>query len=233
MVNIQSQIEMTQELNQYVEKVSLRENDLFSELRQITKLDSHAVMQITPLQAQFLSLLVKMIDARRTIDIGTYTGYSSLAVALSLPNNSLTISCDINPIWTSIAEKFWIKGGVREKIELKLAKAVDTLSQLIAEGQDNSFDFIFIDADKLNYIKYFEMSLSLIRKGGLIAIDNTLLYGSVAIDKIKQDDLKNTKSLTVQDVMEIKKLNKSLLADHRIDFCLLPLGDGLTVIRKK
>ncbi|MGZ4160800.1 MAG: class I SAM-dependent methyltransferase [Neobacillus sp.] len=233
MIKIRRQIEMTDALNDYITKYSLRESEVLAELRRVTELDSHHLMQITPIQGQLLAFLAKAIGAKKTIDIGTYTGYSALCVALALPNDSKTIACDINAYWGNIAEAFWKKAQVSHKISLQLQDAANTLNKLINNGEPETFDFILIDADKVNYDKYFEQSMILIRKGGIIVIDNTLLYGSVLITNIAQDDLRDTISLTVQDVYAIQKLNAKLAVDDRIDQSLLPVGDGLTIIRKK
>ncbi len=224
---------MTPELNDYIVEHSLREAEVLRDLREETQRDPFSVMQITPIQGQFLALLVKMLGAKRSIEIGTYTGYSALWVALAMPPDSFTIACDINSYWGSIAKQFWAKAGVAEKIDFRLGEAEETLKQLIKNGESGTFDFVFIDADKCNYGKYFELSMDLVRNGGMIVVDNTLLYGSVLMNDIVQADLKDTISLTVADVAAIKELNRRLLNDRRIEISMLPVADGLTIIIKR
>ena len=172
-------------------------------------------MQITPEQGQFMQLLLRLTGARRTIEIGVFTGYSALITALALPEDGQVIACDISDEWTSLGRPYWQEAGVAHKIDLRLAPALETLNTLTGP-----FDFAFIDADKVNYDAYYERCLQLVRPGGLILIDNTLWHGDV-INPAKQD----------ADTLAIRALNKKLQADPRIDLSLLPLGDGLTVCR--
>jgi caffeoyl-CoA O-methyltransferase len=180
----------------------------------------HAGMQISPDQGQFMALLVQMLGARRTIEIGVFTGYSALSVALALPPEGRVIACDVNEEWTSIGRKHWQKAGVAGKIDLRLAPALETLDKLLAAGE-GSYDFAFIDADKGNYLAYYERCLKLVRRGGLIAIDNTLWSGKVA-----------DPAVTEGDTVAIRAFNDALHADKRVALSLLPVGDGLTLALK-
>lgn len=215
-------LNLTPELYQYMCSVSLREPAILKSLRKETaKLASHE-MQISPEQGQFMAFLVELIGAKKTLEIGVYTGYSSLAVALALPDNGRIIACDCNAETSTIAKRFWQKAGVAQKLDLKLAPALDTLDQLIEQGESNSFDFVFIDADKQNYTHYYERALSLARRGGLILIDNVLWSGRVA-------DAKNHD----QSTEAIRKLNQTIYIDPRVSISLIPLSDGLTLVRKR
>lgn len=212
---------ITEELYNYMLTVSLREPDVLRELRHETALDEHANMQIAPEQGQFMALLVKMIGARKTLDIGVFTGYSSLCIGLTLPKDGRVVACDVNREWTDTAKRYWQKAGVADKIELRLAPARQTLEELLAEGAAASFDFAFIDADKISYDQYYEYCLKLIRPGGLIAIDNVLWDGAVADETV--DD---------PDTMAIRDLNKKIHSDSRVEISLVPIADGLTLTRK-
>ena len=214
--------QVTPELYQYLLSISVQEHPLLLELRKETKKLYTANMQIAPEQGQFLQLIIKLLGAINVIEVGTYTGYSSLAMALALPKNGKIIACDTNESWTSIAKSFWGMAGVQEKISLKLAPAKETLEKLIAMGQAESFDLVFIDADKINYQAYYEKSLKLIKDGGLIIIDNVLWDGKVAND--------NDCDAQTQC---IKDFNSYISQDKRVDISLIPLGDGLMLARKK
>ena len=179
-------------------------------------------MQISPEQGQFLALLAKLIGARNCIEVGTYTGYSSLAIALALPADGRLIACDINPKTTAIARQFWREAAVDTRIELRLQPAERTLDELIAADGAARYDFAFIDADKTNYRTYYEKLLTLIRPGGLIAVDNTLWSGGVA-------DPKDTSA----DTMALREFNDHVHKDERVDLALVPIGDGLTLLRKR
>ena len=181
-----------------------------------------AGMLVSAEQGQFMQLLVKALGIRRAIEIGVYTGYSSLCVALAMPDDGRIIACDVSEEWTSVARRFWEQAGVAHKIELRLAPAQETLDILLANDLANSFDFAFIDADKTSYKDYYERALELIRPGGLVAIDNTLWNGAVA-DESNQTD----------DTRAIRELNTFVHADERVDMCLLPVGDGLTLALKR
>jgi predicted O-methyltransferase YrrM len=215
-------IAVSPELAAYIRRVSLREPDVLRRLREDTAKHPRISMQISPEQGQFMALLIHMLGARRTLEIGVFTGYSSLAVALALPEDGRMIACDVSEEYTSVARRYWREAGVEGKIDLRLRPAVQTLNDLIALGQAASFDFAFIDADKENYENYFERCLTLIRPGGLIAIDNVLWSGRV-VDAADQD----------ADTRAIRSFNKKLLADDRVWLSLLPIRDGLTLACKK
>jgi predicted O-methyltransferase YrrM len=209
-------------LNAYMQSVSLREPDVLTRLRNETSRQSMSMMQIAPEQGQFMQLLVKALGIRRAIEVGVFTGYSSLCVALAMPGDGRIVACDVNKEWTDIARRYWKEAGVDNKIELRLAPALETLDKLIEEQLQNKFDFAFIDADKAGYRDYYERALVLIRPGGLIAIDNTLWSGSVA------DESNQTEA-----TQAIRDLNRHIHADERVDISLLPIGDGLTLALKR
>jgi predicted O-methyltransferase YrrM len=209
-------------LYQYLVAHSVREPPILARLREATRALPDAMMQIGAEQGQFMALLVKLIGARRCIEVGTYTGYSSLVVALALPEDAKIITCDIDPQTTAIARQFWREAGVAARIELVLQPALKTLTELLAKGGAGSFDFAFIDADKPGYHAYYEKILELIRTGGLIAVDNTLWSGDVA-DPTANDG--NTAAL--------RAFNDHVHRDERVDLSLVPIGDGLTLIRKR
>lgn len=211
-----------EKLYPYLLSVSLRDSELLKALRDETSRDTMSVMQIAPEQGQFMALLIKLLGARKALEIGTYTGYSSLSVALALPEDGQLIACDISKEWTDIAQKYWQKAGVSNKISLRLAPALETLDELIADGESNTFDFAFIDADKENYLAYYEKALELMKPGGLIVLDNVLWSGHV-IDPEKND----------VDTEAIREVNKFLHTDKRVDLSMLPLADGLTLCRKR
>jgi predicted O-methyltransferase YrrM len=208
-------------LYQYVLDVSLREHPAQKELRDVTRSHPFSEMQISPEQGQFMAMLIKLIDARRTIEVGVFTGYSALSVALALPPDGHIIACDVSHKYTDTAHQLWKKAGVSHKIDLRIAPALDTLHALIAEEQAGQFDFAFIDADKVNYDAYYENCLALLHPGGLIAIDNTLRQGRVAHPAQNED------------TAALQALNKKLHQDERIDLSLLPISDGLTLARKR
>jgi caffeoyl-CoA O-methyltransferase len=205
----------------YLVTNSVREHPVLAELREATRTHAHAGMQIAPDQGQFMALLVKLIGARRTLEIGVFTGYSSLAVALALPDDGHILACDINDEYTKVARKFWQRAGVAHKITLVLAPALETLNARLAAGEAGSYDFAFIDADKTGYDDYYERCLQLLRPGGLITVDNVLWSGAVARPSKDAD----TKAL--------QAFNRKLHGDERIDVSLLPVGDGLTLARKR
>jgi predicted O-methyltransferase YrrM len=206
----------------YMRRVTLREPALLARLREETAHDPRSSCQISAEQGQFMALLMHSIGARRTIEIGVYTGYSALVVALALPDDGRVIACDINEEWTSIARRYWREAGVDGKIDLRLAPALATLDGLIASGQANQFDFVFIDADKPNYANYYERALVLLRAGGLIGVDNVLWSGRV-IDASFDDP----------DTLAIRAFNEQLKNDHRVWLSMLPVRDGLTLACKK
>lgn len=209
-------------LYDYLTAHSLRESDVLKRLRAETARLPMARMQIAPEQGQFMALLVRLLGARKTLEVGVFTGYSSLCVAQALPPGGKHVACDVSEEWTSIGRRYWQEAGVAEKIDLRLAPALATLDALLAEGQEGSFDFAFIDADKLSYDAYYERALRLVRPGGLIAIDNVLWGGSVA-DPSDQDE----------DTRAIRALNDKIHQDDRVEMSLLPLGDGLTLAMKR
>ncbi len=215
-------LDLSGELYDYLLKVSLRDTDVQKSLRQDTDQLEMGIMQISADQGQFMALLVKLINAKRIIEVGTFTGYSALVMAQALPETGELIACDVSEEWTNIACRYWEQAGVADKIDLRLAPALETLDSLLAEGQAGSFDFAFIDADKPNQLNYYERCIKLMRKGGLIAIDNVLWGGSV-IDPDNQ----------TPDTVAIREFNDFMLSDDRVDISLLPIGDGLTLARKK
>jgi len=215
-------IELTDRLYRYLISVSLREDKLLRRLRRETERLPMGGMQISPEQGQFMALLIELTRARKALEIGTFTGYSSLAVARALPPDGRLICCDVSPVYTAIARKYWQAAGVAGKVTLELGPALPTLERLIAKGEAGSFDFAFIDADKPNYRKYYERCLTLVRPGGLIAVDNVLWSGRPA-DARRQD----------ADTKAIRAFNRHLLKDSRVLVSMLPLGDGLTLALKR
>ncbi len=209
-------------LYDYLLAVSLREPEVLRRLREETARHPQAEMQIAPEQGQFMGLLARLIGARKCLDVGVFTGYSALAVALALPFDGRLVACDVSEEFTSIARRYWREAGVEPLIRLHLAPAVRTLESLLGDGEGGTFDFAFIDADKTSYALYFERVLELLRPGGLMAIDNVLWSGKVA-DPALHD----------ADIDAIRALNERLLGDERIDLSLLPVGDGLTLARKR
>ena len=214
-------LEVDDALLAYLVDHSVREHPAQQALRAATASHPHGGMQISPEQGQFMALLVKLIGARRAIEVGVFTGYSALTVALALPDDGLLLACDISDEYTRVGRPFWEQAGVADKIELRLAPARDTLDARLAAGEAGRYDFAFIDADKTGYDDYYERCLRLMRQGGLIAIDNTLWGGSVA------------RPSADADTTALQRLNAKLLGDERIDLSLLPIGDGLTLARKR
>ena len=213
---------LSDELYAYLLDVSLRESPVMRRLREETASLEQAGMQIGPDQAQFMALLVELLGARYALEVGTFTGYSALAVALALPDDGRLVACDVSEEWTAIGRRYWKEAGVAQKIDLRLAPAIDTLDGLLAEGRAGTFDFAFIDADKEGYDAYYERALELIRTGGLIALDNTLWEGKV-LDA----------AVTDPDTSAIRALNRKLTGDERVTLSLVPVGDGLTLARKR
>lgn len=215
-------IGLSDALHRYLLDVSLREPEILSRLRAETATLPDARMQISPEQGQLMALLVRLTGARRILEIGTFTGYSALIMAQALPADGQLVACDVSETWTAIGRRYWAEAGVLDRITLWLAPALTTLDGLLAEGEAERFDLVFIDADKESYEAYYERALALIRTGGLILIDNTLWGGSVV-------DLTRTDPGTVA----IRAFNQALKADARIDLSLIPIGDGLTLARKR
>lgn len=215
-------ISFTPALYDYYQKMTLREPIILKKLREETTNLVGAQMQISPEQGQLMALLMELLNARKTIDIGTFTGYSALVVALALPSDGKVISCDVSHDATKVAKSFWQEAGVSDKIDLRIAPALETLQQLIDNGESSTFDFAFIDADKNNYENYYEMCLRLLRRGGLIAIDNVLWSGAVANPAIND-----------AQTNAIRALNAKILKDERVTLSMIPIGDGLTLVRKR
>jgi len=214
-------INLTETVYRYLRDVSLREPELLRRLRDETAALPEANMQIAPEQGQFMALLVQLMGARRAIEVGVFTGYSALAVALALPADGRLLACDVDHDWTARARRYWTEAGVAAKIDLRLAPALTTLDNLLAEGQAGQFDFAFIDADKGNYIPYYERLLTLLRPGGLIVVDNVLWDGRVA-DPADND----------ADTVALRAFNEHLHGDERITLSLVPIGDGLSLALK-
>jgi O-methyltransferase len=218
---MRSQIDITPDLLDYLRDVSLRDDDILKDLRAETAGRPDAIMQILPEEAQFLAFLIRLTGARRILEIGTYTGYSALCMARALPSGGLLVTCDIDPEPTAVAQRYWKRAGVTDKIDLRLADARDTLPALLGQYGPDSFDLAFIDADKAGYPHYYQHAKALIRPGGLIVIDNTLWSGRV-IDPTDHHD----------DTLGIRHINQILRDDQQIDLVLLPMADGVTLVRK-
>jgi predicted O-methyltransferase YrrM len=209
-------------LGAYYAGVAVRETGVFAELRAETAKLPMARMQIAPEQGQLMALLVKLCGARRCIEVGVFTGYSTLAVATALPDGGEVLACDISEEWTAIARRYWRKAGVEGKIRLVLAPALKTLDAELAAGHAGRYDFAFIDADKTAYADYYERCLQLLRANGLIAVDNTLWSGRVADAKVRDADTE-----------ALRAFNTKVATDARVDLCLVPIADGLTLLRKR
>jgi predicted O-methyltransferase YrrM len=209
-------------MHDYLLDISVKEHPVATALRERTSTMEMANMQIAPEQGQFIQFLLTALNAKKTLEIGTFTGYSALITALSLPEDGKLISCDISDEWTKIGEAYWQQAGVNEKIDLRIAPAIQTLDELESSGHTNSFDFIFIDADKINYLNYYEAALRLIKKSGLIVIDNIFWGGKVA--DVNEID---------EDTQAIKALNMRIKNDERVFSCALPIADGLFLVQPK
>ena len=215
-------IPLTDSLYEYLIDVSLREPALLLALREETAGMRNRSMQISPEQGQFMALLARLAGAKRCLEIGVFTGYSSLAVALALPEDGRIVACDVSEEWTAVARRYWAAAGMDQKIDLRLAPALQTLDALVADGQSGRFDFAFIDADKERYLEYYERVLRLLRPGGLVAVDNTLWSGRVADPEVADED-----------TVALRHFNECLHRDERVDLSLVPIGDGLTLARKR
>ena len=209
-------------LSDYIQSISLREPDFLKQLREETAKLSIARMQISPEQGQLMALLVQLMGAKKTLEIGVFTGYSALAVALALPVDGKMIACEISEAHTAIAKDFWGRAGVSEKIDLRIAPALETLEKLIAEGETGSFDLAFIDADKRSYENYYERALTLLRPGGLILIDNVLWSGKVT-----------DPTITDKQTQAIREFNQKIHQDSRISLSVMAIADGLTLALKR
>ena len=215
-------IRMDEDLNAYLREVSVREPDVLRRLREETGKMDHALMQISPEQGQFMALLVELLGAQKALEVGTFTGYSALRVALALPADGRLVACDVSEEWTQVGRRYWEEAGVAGKIDLRIAPGLETLATLIAGGEAGTFDIAFIDADKENYGAYYEGALELVRPGGMVLVDNVLWQGKV-IDPEKQD----------ADTKAIRALNAKLHGDTRVTLSMIPIGDGLTLARKR
>jgi predicted O-methyltransferase YrrM len=217
-----STLGLEHQLYDYLLSISLREPDILASLREETAQHPMGMMQIAPEQGQFMELMVQLMGATKTLEIGVFTGYSALCVALALPPNGQIIACDVSEEYTAIARRYWEAAGVANKISLQLGPAINTLDKLIAEGQAGTFDFAFIDADKENYEAYFERSLQLVRNGGLIVIDNVLWSGRVADPQVQDES-----------TTAIRTFNEKLRNDPRVSLSVVPIADGLTLALKR
>ena len=216
-------ISLTDTLHEYLLRVGTRESDIAKELRAETLRATRAHgMQISPEQGAFMQLLVRLLGARQTLEVGTFTGYSALVVAEALPADGRVIACDVSEEWTSVGKPFWERAGVADRIDLRLRPATETLDALIEEGRSGEFDFAFIDADKANYDAYYERCLRLLRVGGVIGIDNVLWGGRVVARRANDED-----------TQAIRAVNEKVAADERVDVAMLPVGDGLTLAVKR
>ena len=210
------------DLHAYLVRNGVREPDILKRLRDETALLPQHNMQIAPEQGALLALLVELVGAKRCIEIGTFTGYSSTVVALAMPPDGTIVCCDVSEEWTAVARRYWAEAGVADRVDLRLAPAIETLDKLLASGAEGTFDFAFIDARKSEYPDYHERIVRLLRSGGLAAYDNVLWGGSV-IDESKQDD----------ETLGVRRLNERLAADQRVTISMLPVADGVTLARKR
>jgi predicted O-methyltransferase YrrM len=215
-------IGLDETLRRYLVEHSVRETEVMARLRAETAEMPHAVMQITPEQGQFMALLIEILGARRALEVGTFTGYSALAVARALPPDGRLVACDVSEEYAAVARRYWADAGIADRIDLRLGPALETLKGLLEDGAADSFDFCFIDADKSNYDGYYELALKLVRPGGLVAIDNVLWSGAVADPDDHSDDTR-----------AIRALNDKVYRDDRVSVSMLPIGDGLTLARRR
>ena len=215
-------IQMDDQLLEYLRQNAVREPKVLQELREETQRLPNAGMQISSEQGQLMAMLVKLVNARKIIEVGTFTGYSSIVMALAMPPEGRLIACDVSEEYTRMARKFWQKAGVEQKVQLILGNAKESLRQLLEADEQEAFDLAFIDADKTAYTDYYECCLQLLRPGGLVLVDNVLWGGQVA-DSSNHD----------VDTEALRTFNATLSSDQRIDLCMVPIGDGLTVARKR
>ena len=209
-------------LHAYLLEASLREPDVLRRLREETAELEGANMQISPEQGQFLAFLVELAGVERILEVGTFTGYSALVMALALPPHGRLVACDVSEEWTRIARRYWKEAGVGDRVDLRLGPAAETLAELLRTGRADTFDLAFLDADKRGLDGYYERALELVRPGGLIAVDNTLWHGKVADPSVTDDDTE-----------AIRRLNEKLRDDARVSLTLVPIGDGVTLARKR
>ena len=214
-------LDLSDELYRYLLSVGVREPDVLMELREATEAEEMSMMRSAPEQGQFMALLLKLMGASHVLEIGTFTGYATLWMALALPRDGKLVTCDVSERWTFIAHRFWEQAGVQGRIHLHLRPAIETLDELLELGGAASFDFAFIDADKENYGTYFEACLQLVRPGGMIAVDNTLWGGRVVDDANREASTE-----------AIRAFNRKLIDDPRFDLCMLPVADGLSLVLK-
>lgn len=209
-------------LHEYLVATTIRDLDVLQALRAETATMEAGGMQISPEQGQFMQFLIKAIKAKRTLEVGTFTGYSALVVALALPADGQVVACDVSEEFTSVGRPYWKQAGVEDKIDLRIGPGVETLQQMLDNGEAGSFDFAFIDADKPNYERYYELCLKLVRRGGVIGIDNTLWGGRIADESVQDDS-----------TVTIRTLNEKIRNDDRVDMSLVPIGDGLMLVCKR
>ena len=217
-----STLQLNEKVYDYLLGHSLRESAACQQLREETKPMKMGMMQVSPEQGQFMSLLVELIDARKAVEVGTFTGYSALCVAQALPADGTLVCCDVSEEWTAVGKKYWEQAGVSDRISLRIGPAIDTLKAMRDAGEEGTFDFGFIDADKANYQSYYEHVIALLRTGGLLLIDNVLWGGSVA-----------NPDKTDEDTEAIRALNTFVHHDDRVSLSMLPVGDGLTLALKR
>ena len=216
-------INLDEKLYQYFQQHAFRDDEILAELRRVTAEMPESIMQISPEQGAFMTMMVSLLGAKRIIEVGTFTGYSSLCMARALPADGLITALDNNAEWTAIAQRFWLKAGVEDKVNLKLGAAVDSLKLMLDEGHQATIDLIFIDADKANYMNYYNLVIEKLKPGGYILADNVLWSGKV-IEEVSPDDA---------DTLALKKFNTFVQQDERVENILLPVRDGLMLIRKK
>lgn len=215
---------LTEALHEYLLRVGLREPDLLRRLREETaqRFENRARMQIAPEQGALMALLAETMGARRAIEVGTFTGYSALAVALALPEEGTLVACDVSEEWTAVARRYWEEAGVAGKIDLRLAPAIETMEALLADGSAGTFDFAFLDAEKTEYAEYYERCLKLLRPGGIVAVDNVLWSGRPADETVDDDSTR-----------AIRAFNEMVQGDDRVSMVMVPVADGLTLARKR
>lgn len=214
-------LNLSPSLRDYMHSVSLREPDVLRQLRTETAGNPHATMQISPEQGQFMAMLIRIMGVKRILEIGVFTGYSSTAMALALPPDGRLDACDVDEGFTAIARRYWEQAGVTHKIRLHLAPALETLVEFTSNGSRETYDLAFIDADKANYIHYYNYCIALLKPGGIVLVDNVLWGGDVANPSISDPDTEG-----------IRKLNRRVHTDKRVEMCMLPVGDGLSIVRK-